>query len=118
MSAPRTHDDYIATAPEPFRPELRRLRCLIARALPGAEEVIMYNMPGFQIGPGVVASYAAFSKQCGLYCAADALIEHADALADAGLKPSKTGVTFPLSRPIPDDLVVKLAKASARGAKA
>lgn len=46
------HDDYIATAPEELRPLLVRLRSQLARALPGAEEVIAYKMPGFRIGAG------------------------------------------------------------------
>jgi uncharacterized protein YdhG (YjbR/CyaY superfamily) len=117
MTSPTTHDDYIAAAPEAFRVELTRLRILVRKALPEAEEVIMYNMPGFRIGSTVVASYAAFSKQCGFYCAAEALVEHADELAAAGLKPTKTGVTFPPGRPIPDALVSKLAKASAKSAQ-
>ncbi|WP_366514139.1 DUF1801 domain-containing protein [Rhizorhabdus sp.] len=71
-----------------------------------------YNMPGFRVGKAVVAGYAAFSKQCGLYVAAAAIAAHADEIAAAGLKASKTGVTFTAAKPIPDALVEKLAKAS------
>ncbi len=42
------HDAYIAEAPEQLRPLLVRLRALLAVTLPDAEEVIAYNMPGFQ----------------------------------------------------------------------
>lgn len=66
MTAIPDHDAYIAAAPEAFRPELQRLREILRRALPDAEEMVAYNMPGFTIGGIVVASYAAFSKQCGL----------------------------------------------------
>jgi uncharacterized protein YdhG (YjbR/CyaY superfamily) len=106
------HDAYIAAAPEPFRPSLERLRALLARALPEAEEVVAYNMPGFSIDGSVVASYAAFSKQCGLYLLPHALTEHADEIAALGLKATKTGITFTPRKPIPDDLVVRLARAS------
>jgi len=44
------HDAYLAQAPEDFRPLLVRLRAQLARALPDAEEVIAYKMPGFRIG--------------------------------------------------------------------
>jgi hypothetical protein len=63
------HDAYIAEAPEDLRPLLVRLRRELARALPDAEEVIAYKMPGFRIGKSIIAGYAAFSKQCGLYLA-------------------------------------------------
>lgn len=108
------HDAYIAAAPEVLRPLLVQLRAQLARALPDAEEVIAYKMPGFRIGKAIVAGYAAFSKQCGLYLAPSAINSHADDIAAAGLKATKTGVTFSLSQPIPAGLVKKLALASRR----
>ena len=39
---------------------------------------------------------------------------HADDIAAAGLKSTKTGVTFSPSQPIPDGLIKKLALASRR----
>ena len=108
------HDVYIAAAPEDLRPLLVRLRAQLAQALPDAEEVIAYKMPGFRIGKAIVAGYAAFSKQCGLYLAPSAIKSHAKDIAAAGLKSTKTGVTFSPSQPIPDGLVRKLALASKR----
>ncbi|WP_461107818.1 hypothetical protein [Tessaracoccus terricola] len=64
-----------------------------------AEEMVAYNMPGFAIGGTVVASYAAFSKNCGLYLLAGAITEHADEIAALGLKASKTGITFSPTNP-------------------
>jgi uncharacterized protein YdhG (YjbR/CyaY superfamily) len=108
------HDAYIAAAPEDLRPLLVRLRAQLARTLPDAEEVIAYKMPGFRIGKSIVAGYAAFSKQCGLYLAPSAIKSHADDIAAARLKATKTGITFSPSQPIPDALVKKLALASRR----
>ncbi|WP_332638695.1 iron chaperone [Brevundimonas sp.] len=109
------HDAYIAAAPEAFRPMLRQLRAGLSRALPDAEEVIMYGMPGFRIGDTIVAGYAAFSKQCGLYVDPGAIAAHADEIASLKLKTTKTGVTFSTSKPITPELVEKLA-VSSRGA--
>src|SRR5688572_25431790 len=106
------HDAYIAEVPEDLRPLLVRLRAQLARALPDAEEVIAYKMPGFRIGKTIVAGYAAFSRQCGLYLSPSAIRPHADDIQAAGLKSTKTGVTFSPSQPIPDELVEKLALAS------
>jgi hypothetical protein len=39
MTKVADHDAYIAAAPEPFRASLKRLRALLARALPEAEEI-------------------------------------------------------------------------------
>jgi uncharacterized protein YdhG (YjbR/CyaY superfamily) len=108
------HDTYIAEASKDLRPLLVRLRAQLADALPDAEEVIAYKMPGFRIGQSIIAGYAAFSKQCGLYLPPSTIKSHAGDIAAAGLKSTKTGVTFSPSQPIPDGLVRKLALASRR----
>ena len=112
MSSVADHDAYIAEAPELMRPLLAKLRSRLAQALPDAEQTIAYNMPGFQIGDAMIAGYAAFTKQCGLYVSPGAIAEHLDDIADAGLKATKTGVTFSPSKPIPDRLIDALALAS------
>lgn len=112
MSRSDTHDAYIATAPEPFRAMLTRLRAQLSEALPDAKEVVKYDMPGFAIDDTVIAGYAAFAKQCGLYVDPGAIAAHTDAIASANLKATKTGVTFSLTKPIPETLVKKLAVSS------
>ncbi len=106
------HDAYIAAAPETMQPLLVQLRAQLAKLLPDAEELMMYDLPGFGFGKTIIAGYAAFSKQCGLYVSKSAITSHAEEIASAGLKASKTGVTFSPAKPIPDKLVKKLALAS------
>ena len=65
MTTIADHDAYIAAAPEPFQPSLKRLRAILARALPEAEEIVAYNMPGFRIGGSVVASYRPSASSAG-----------------------------------------------------
>jgi|TARA_A100001391_G_scaffold190381_1_gene162722 hypothetical protein len=57
-----------------------------------------------------------FSKKCGLYVDPGAIAAHAKEIASLNLKATRTGVTFSASKPIPDDLVEKLA-VSSRGEK-
>ncbi|MEL7186082.1 MAG: DUF1801 domain-containing protein [Pseudomonadota bacterium] len=106
------HDAYIAAAAEPLRPLLIQLRTIVASTLPDAEEIIAYKMPGFRIGKAIVVGYAAFSKQCGIYVSNGAIASLTDDIAAAGLKATKTGVTFSPKKPIPDKLIKKLALAS------
>lgn len=114
MSDFANHDAYIAAAPDALRPLLVELRKSLAAALPDAEELIAYDMPGFGFGKTIIAGYAAFSKQCGLYLSSGAIAGHADEIAAAGLKASKTGVTFSPKKPLPPELVTSLALASRR----
>jgi uncharacterized protein YdhG (YjbR/CyaY superfamily) len=107
-----SHDAYIAAAPEQFRAMLRDLRTQLSRSLPDAKEVMKYDMPGFEIQEAIVAGYAAFSNQCGLYVDPSAIAAHADEIASLKLKATKTGVKFSVSKPITDELVQKLAVSS------
>ncbi len=112
MTKFRDHDAYIAAAPEKFQPTLVQLRTQLAKALPDVDELVMYDMPGFGVGKTIIAGYAAFSKQLGLYVSKGAITALADDISAAGLKATKTGVTFSAEKPIPNELVKKLALAS------
>ena len=107
-----TPEAYVAAAPEGFGDTLVRLRAQLARALPDAEEVMAYGMPGFRIDGVIVAGYAAFSRTCGLYVDPRAIAAHATELAALRLQATKTGVTFSPSRPPPESLVMSLARRS------
>lgn len=112
MTKFENHDAYINAAPEQFRAMLGRLRAKLSAALPDAQEVIKYDMPGFQIEGKTIAGYAAFSKQCGLYVEPRAIAAHVEEIASLNLKATKTGITFSVKNPISDDLVEKLAISS------
>lgn len=114
MVTPSNVDAYVGAAPEPLRRLLAGLRTQLSSALPDADEVLMYGMPGFRIEGTLVAGYAAFRKACGLYIDPGAIADHAEEIAAQGLKATETGVTFSLSRPITHDLIKKLAVASRR----
>src|SRR5579859_3319304 len=42
-------DDYIAAQPEPVRRVLELVRSTVRKALPGAEEVISYQIPAYKL---------------------------------------------------------------------
>lgn len=69
-------------------------------------------MPGFRIGKTIIAGYAAFSKQCGLYVSPGAITAHVDEIVANNLKATKTGITFSPQKPISNELVERLALAS------
>ena len=43
--SPRSVDEYIAGFPRPVQTVLERVRSTIRKAVPGAEEAILYGMP-------------------------------------------------------------------------
>ncbi|UZK67807.1 iron chaperone [Sphingomonas sp. M1-B02] len=112
MTAFADHDAYIAAAPEALRAQLRFVRAQLALTLPDVDEVIKYDMPGFGSAGVIIAGYAAFSKQCGLYVQKGAISTLLGDIVAAGLKASKAGVTFSPNKPIPAELIAALALAS------
>jgi uncharacterized protein YdhG (YjbR/CyaY superfamily) len=100
-------DEYIAASSPKVRPILERIRKIIRRAAPDAEEVISYRMPAFR-GRGILLYFAAFKNHIGLFppVSGDARIEKAIA-PYAG---PKGNLQFPLDEPIPYDLIERIVK--------
>ena len=103
-------DDYIAAQAPEVQPRLRELRAAILTAAPDAEEVISYGMPTYRRGGGRI-HFAAAKRHVALYGAPLELL--AEELK--GLRQPKGTIRFPLDRPIPQDLVSKLAAARLAG---
>jgi uncharacterized protein YdhG (YjbR/CyaY superfamily) len=108
-------DEYIAARPEAVRPVLRRVRGIIRKALPGAEEVISYQIPAYKKHGGTVVYFAGWKEHYSLYPVGEKVVA---ALGDA-VEPyeiSKGTIRFPLSRPIPVALIGRIVKLLEKGA--
>ena len=55
------------------------------------------------------------ASSAGCICVPTPSTEHAEEIAAAGLKATKTGITFTPRKPIPDDLVERLVRTSRQG---
>jgi uncharacterized protein YdhG (YjbR/CyaY superfamily) len=108
-------DEYIATFPKDVQAILRRVRNTIRKAVPGAEEVISYQIPTFRQHGGHVVYFAGWKQHYSLYPANERLVA---ALGDdlAPFEVSKGTIRFPLSRPVPVKLIERIAKFLAREA--
>ena len=104
---PETIDEYNAGFPPEKRAILEKIRTTIRSAAPDAKEVISYRMPTFT-QDGVLVHYAAFKNHIGLYPPVSG-----DAELEAAVAPyagEKGNLRFPLDRPIPYDLIGRIAK--------
>ena len=99
-------DLYIAALTEPAKTTLSKLREMIRKLAPDAEECLSYGMPAFrQDGP--LVGYAAAKAHCGLYPMNGALVaEMKEDLKD--YKTSPGAIQFPLDKPIPATLLKKI----------
>jgi len=108
-------DEYLATKPVAVRRTLGRMRRIIRRALPGAEEVISYQIPAYRLNGRVVIYFAGWTEHVSIYPVTARLVE---ALGER-IKPyvaSKGTLRFPLSKPIPERLIARVATLRAREA--
>jgi len=105
---PTNPEEYLASVPEQARTALDEVREAIREALPDAQETISYSILGYRLGGRVICYCAGWVAHVSLYPIPDGDDEYADAIA-----PFRTGrgtLKFPLSAPIPRDLVIHTAQ--------
>ena len=101
--------EYIASHPRTVQRLLTRVRSAIRKALPGAAEVMSYNIPTYKLDGRPVLYFAGWKEHYSLYPATRGLV----AAFKDDLKPyeiSKGTIRFPLSEPVPMKLIERIAK--------
>ena len=106
-------DEYIASQPDGVQSVLKRVRSAIRKALPGAEEVISYQIPAYKVNGRPVLYFAGWKQHYSLYPAkTDLVAAFQDELAPYEI--SKGTIRFPLSEPVPVKLIERIAKFRAK----
>lgn len=103
---PRTIDEYIEAQEETIRPRLHEIRAVIRGAIPEAEETISWSMPTYRKGRNII-HFAAARKHVGLYPGEEAVARFAEELD--GYEVSKGTIRLPYDRPLPEDLIRRIA---------
>jgi uncharacterized protein YdhG (YjbR/CyaY superfamily) len=110
-------DDYIAAQPESARSALQRVRAIIRKALPGAEELISYQIPAYRLHGRVLLYFGGWKKHYSIFPAgatARVLEAFRNELAPYGI--SKGAIRFPLTEPVPVKLIGEIARFRAQEA--
>jgi len=100
-------DQYIATFPDHIQVLLQAMRATIKAAAPEAEEKISYGMPAFALN-GNLVYFAALKNHIGLYPTSSGVQAFAAELS--GYESSKGAIRFPITKPLPLDLVSKIVQ--------
>jgi uncharacterized protein YdhG (YjbR/CyaY superfamily) len=107
-----TIDDYIACQPAEVQKVLQELRSIIKEAAPDAVEILNYKVPSFTLVKKkkrdqqiMMAGYAKF---VGFYPFPTTISAFSEELKD--YKQGKGSVQFPLNKPLPKDLIVRMVK--------
>jgi uncharacterized protein YdhG (YjbR/CyaY superfamily) len=103
-------DEYIATYPEDVQTILQRVRGAIRKAVPGAEEAISYQIPAYKLHGDVVLYFAGWKRHYSLYPATGGVVEEfKDELVPYEVNDKGT-IRFPLSQPVPEKLIGRIAR--------
>lgn len=102
-----TVDEYIASNPLEVRVILEKIRDIVRKAAPGAEERIAYGMPTYKMKRNLV-HFAAFKEHIGLYPTPSATGAFANELEP--YESGKGSIRFPLNKPIPYNLIKRIVE--------
>jgi len=104
-------DDYIAAASPKVRVVLKQIRRVLRAAVPAATETISYQMPAFKLEK-VFFSFAVFKNRIGIFPPV-----RGDRKLQTDLRRyrgEKGNLRFPLSEPIPYELIGRVASTLAQ----
>lgn len=110
-----TIDEYIDGFPEDTRKVLKRIRTLIGRTIPKAEESISYGIPTYKVNDSYVVYFAGFKKHVSVYPT-----QGGSATFEKKLEPYRAGkgtAQFDLGKPLPEKLIVEIVKQNLRNNK-
>ncbi len=100
-------DQYISQFPPEIQERLTKIREIIRKAAPEAEETIAYQMPTYRLNTNLV-HFSAFKNHIGLYPTPSGIDAFKKELAD--YKGAKGSVQFPHNKPLPYDLIRKIVE--------
>jgi len=95
-------DAYIEQFPADVQKQLQRLRRLVKKSAPKAEETISYGMPAFRQNR-VLVYFAGYKNHIGFYPTGSGIKKFAKEIQ--GYVHSKGAVQFPIDAPLPADLI-------------
>ena len=96
-------EKYIMEFPYEVQERLHEIRSAIFDIAPQVTERISYGMPTFDLNGNCFVYFAGYKKHIGFYPKAEGIDAFKDKLTD--YKTSKGTVQFPLSKPLPIDLI-------------
>lgn len=105
-AAPSIEAYHAAAAPE-VRHLLEQVYAAVRHAAPDAEPCISYGMPAFRL-QGALVYYAACRHHIGFYPTPSGILHFRRELAR--YTTSRGAIQFPLSEPIPVDLIEKMVR--------
>lgn len=106
-TTPNVIDEYIANFPPDVQKVLQKVRKIIRKVAPDAQEKINYGIPTFTLN-GNLVHYAGFKSHIGFYPTPSGIEKFKSELSK--YEGAKGSVKFPLDQPIPYELIQKITE--------
>jgi len=106
-ATPETVDEYIASFPTDVQPVLQAVREAINASVPDGEERIRYGIAAVMLGGRYAIHFAGWKHHIGLYPVPE--FEGELEAEVAPYRAKKDSVNFPYSRPVPYELISRMA---------
>jgi uncharacterized protein YdhG (YjbR/CyaY superfamily) len=103
-------DDYLDRLPREQREALARVRAIVDRVAPDAEEGVSYGMPAFLYAGRPLLGFRAAKKHLSVFPFSPAAIEAIEGRLE-GFGLSKGTIRFSPDRPVPEDVLTDLVRA-------
>jgi len=107
QTAPKNIDEYIAGFPKDVQEILEKIRLIIRKAAPDAQETLKYQLPTFTL-KGNLVHFGAFKKHIGFYPTPTGTEKFKNELS--AYEGAKGSIKFPLDKQIPYDLINKIVE--------
>jgi uncharacterized protein YdhG (YjbR/CyaY superfamily) len=110
---PSVMDDYLDRLPSDQRAALARVRAVVRRAAPEAEEGTSYGMPAFGYAGSPLLGFRVSKRHLSLFPFSPSAI---DAVKDRldGFDLAKGTIRFSPTKPVPDDVLADLVRLASR----
>lgn len=104
----KTIDQFISAYPPEVQTILQKIRVLIQKSVPEAEEAMSYGIPTFKLNGKNLVHFSAFKEHIGFYPTPTGIEKFKKELS--AYDGAKGSVKFPLNKPIPYGLITKIVQ--------
>lgn len=105
-------EEFIQKVPESAKEKFMELRAFMQELLPGAKEGMHYGVLGYSLSDNVKSNQhiliAGFKNHVGFYPHPDAIAAFKEELSSYSV--SKGAIRFPLTKPLPRELIRKMVR--------
>lgn len=102
-------DEYLAAFPPEVQERLTAIREIVHEVAPDAVETISYAIPTFDLNGTHLVHFAGFARHIGFYPTGSGFEGFEEDIA--GYKQGRGSVQFPLTEPLPTDLIRRIVEA-------